>query len=79
MTKPEMIETVRRAVLLKLGTLRSVPWRKGTTLETLVRMQGADEFAKDVAEHLILSNKVLFQGPPQPHHSAGGGPPTGGE
>jgi hypothetical protein len=79
MTEPEMIAAVKMAVMLKLGSLGPVHWRKNTTLEMLVRSHGAEVFAREVAEQLILSNKVLFRGPPQRDHSIGySGPPTDG-
>lgn len=71
MSEPEMILAIRRAVRLRLRYLRWARWRKNMTAEDVLKHHGVDAFAQEVAEHLVQSNSVLFQGPPCPDAGIG--------
>jgi hypothetical protein len=69
MTEEEAISEIRMAVLLKLRCLGSARPTKRESLASVLRGQGVEWFARDVAEQLILSNCALFRGPPSSGHS----------
>ena len=79
MTEDEAVSAIRMAILLKTRYLRQARWRKNATMEDLLKSFGIDSFAKEVADHLILSNVALFKGPPAAHHSTHGDPRRGSD
>lgn len=63
LTEAEARDRLRMAVHMRLRVLRRVPWRKGMTLEDVLKHYGVEAFADGLADHLFLCNLALFEGP----------------
>ena len=66
---------VHIAVLMELRALRWVPWKKGMTVETVLRQNGVDRFANALVDRLTAGGLAMLKGPPPPPWSPFSVPP----
>jgi hypothetical protein len=73
MTREEIAMAVHIAVLMELYKLRWTPWRKGMTVETVLKETGVGAFCEGVTERLVGIKPPVFYRPlPTLGHSADG-------
>ena len=73
MTREEVAMAVHIAVTMELYKLRWAPWRKGMTVETVLKQTGVDAFSEAVTERLVgIKPPIFYKGKPTLGHSADG-------
>jgi len=66
LTEEEARRAVYLAVMLEIRYLGWVRWKKGATVQSMLRETGVDEFAKAVTNRLSGAGVAMLKAPPVP-------------
>lgn len=71
MTREQIAMAVHIAVTMELYKLRWAPWKKGMTVETVLKQTGVDAFCEAVTERLVgIKPPIFYRRRPTLGHSA---------